>query len=168
MNQEKSIHIGVFRDVDTAEAAVDALVRAGYPRQSITVIAPKQSEAHFEGTHREKSAGARTPSAIAVGGTIGVLLGGLTAAAVAASGGTLLLIAGPLLGGTAAAGLVGSFIGAMMTRGFEHEVADYYDQALRRGAILVAVESSEGSAGAERAKQVFELAGAEPVDLTKS
>jgi len=168
MNDEKAIHIGVFRSVDAADAAVAGLIEAGFPRESITVVAPKQIEEHFEGTHQEKPAGARTAGAIAVGGTIGVLLGGLTAAVVVASGGTALLVAGPLLGGTAAAGIVGSFIGAMSTRGFEHEVADYYDQALRRGAILVSVESADGGAGANKAKAIFARSGAEPVDLRKS
>jgi hypothetical protein len=65
---------------------------------------------------------------------------------------------------------VAVFDGAMMTRGMEREVADFYDQALDAGRILVAVEASdevtpEQIAAADR---IFAVAGAERVLLRKT
>jgi hypothetical protein len=54
----------------------------------------------------------------------------------------------------------------MMTRGIDKEVANYYDQAVVQGKVLVAVETStpdEGRLG--RAAKILAAAGAEPVAL---
>jgi hypothetical protein len=68
--------------------------------------------------------------------------------------------------GAAGGGVVGGFIGAMSTRGFEPEIADFYDQALRRGSILVSVESEhENDLRLVQAERILESAGAEPMSL---
>ena len=56
-----------------------------------------------------------------------------------------------------------------MTRGFEKEIADYYDAEVRLGKILVAVEvEGEGhQARLAEAERVFAEAGAEPVALVE-
>jgi hypothetical protein len=55
----------------------------------------------------------------------------------------------------------------MMTRGFEKEIADYYEQAVQKGKILVAVEVH--GAGEEqrlaKAERILAEAGSEPVAL---
>jgi hypothetical protein len=55
----------------------------------------------------------------------------------------------------------------MMSRGVEKEVANYYNQAVLEGKLLVAVEAEE--AGANRylvdAEKVFARFGAEPLAL---
>ena len=82
-----------------------------------------------------------------------------------ATGGVGLLAAG---GASAwAGGIVGGLIGAMMTRGIEDELANYYDQAVVRGKILVAAEdrSERGSERLAAAERVLAEAGAEPVSL---
>ena len=95
--------------------------------------------AHFREYHHEDPSGSHTTAAVAVGSAIGAVLGGLTAViGTVATGGIGLLAAG---GASAwAGGIVGGLIGAMMTRGVEKELADYYDQAVVRGKILVAAE----------------------------
>lgn len=65
-------------------------------------------------------------------------------------------------------GVIGPFVGAMMTRGFEREFTDFYDQALQRGLILIAVEV-EGEGNLPRlqeAERILAKAGAEPKPLT--
>ena len=60
-------------------------------------------------------------------------------------------------------------IGAMTTRGVENELANYYDQAVTRGKILVAAEA-HGDRAAERlarAEEILREAGAEPIHLRK-
>jgi hypothetical protein len=162
------VQVGVFRTLRGADEAVSELVEAGFPRESVTVICPTCSVDRFEGTKHQEPSGSHTPRAIAAGGAIGILLGGLTAAALTATGGLALLVAGPIFGGGAAGGVVGSLIGAMMTRGLEPEVADFYDQALQKGSILVAVEAAPGSAQEQTAHAIFERTGSEAVQLRKT
>jgi len=168
----KSVRVGVFRRIDDADRAVRALVDAGFDREHVSVICPTCTQEKWQDhAKRELPAGARAPAAAAGGSAIGALLGGLVGVTGAiASGGTALLIAGPvLLGGAAGGAVAGGLIGAMSTRGVEKEIADYYDQALQKGRILVAVEE-HGPDGAEllaRAERVLEQAGAEPIALTE-
>ena len=62
-------------------------------------------------------------------------------------------------------GVTGSFIGAMLTRGVEKEAADFYDQELRRGQILVVVEDKTDHPHFDDADRVLREAGAVPFSL---
>jgi len=165
------IRVGIFRDDDAAQSAVEALLEAGFPQDRISVICPDCSTDAFpSGVQREEPAGADAPKAAATGGAAGAILGGLAAAVgISLTGGGGLLVAGPVLGAAGAGGVAGGFVGAMATRGFDPEIADYYDQALTKGRILVAVDTApaEGETvpGPERAERVFEACGAEPISL---
>ncbi len=162
---KKPVRVGVFRTLAGADAAVHGLLEAGFPKESISVICPTCTPGSFE-EYRKEPAGARAPGAAAVG-AIGGILGGLTAAVgIVASGGTGLLVVGPLLGGIATGGVIGSFIGAMTTRGLESETTNSYDQALQKGLILVAVESEDGE-GREMAEKVLVEAGSIPLPLSR-
>ena len=57
----------------------------------------------------------------------------------------------------------------MTTRGLEEELANYYDQAVVDGKILVAAEAHGDGAEARltQAEQVLRAAGAEPVALAR-
>lgn len=102
------------------------------------------------------------------GGLIGAAIGGLALAATAiTAGGALLLASGTVLVGGGA--LAGTFVGAMSTRGITKETADFYDQAVQRGKILVGVEvHSEGKESRlEEADRILAEAGSEPVPLVK-
>jgi hypothetical protein len=106
-------------------------------------------------------AGAHTPGAALGGSAFGAALGGFAALA-----GTELLLTGPLLVGIGA--LAGGFVGAMLSRGVEREATNYYDQAVRKGDILVAVECDPGGDQRERlalAERLLARAGARPLPL---
>jgi hypothetical protein len=168
---KNKVHVGVFNWIGAADRAVVDLVAAGFPKERITVICPTCTKEKYEDYHKQEPAGAHTVTGVATGGGIGALLGGLVAAAaMAASGGTALLIAGQMFAGSGVGAVVGGFVGAMMTRGMEPEVADYYDQALQKGQILVAVELSDEVTAQQLAEadRIFAAAGAEPVTLKKS
>ena len=124
----------------------------------------EQKEAHFRRFEHEDPAGDHTPEAAAVGGLGGLLLGGAVAAVGVATGGLALIAAGALAG---AGGIAGSFVGVMLTRGGEGELADFYDQAVREGRLLVGVEAHGAGAAAKlaAAEAVFAEAGAEVVRL---
>ncbi|MFN0242200.1 MAG: hypothetical protein ACKVWV_04845 [Planctomycetota bacterium] len=164
------VRVGVYRSIKAADAAVDRLVLAGFAKDHITVICPRCDPEHFSDVEQDKPAGANTPSAAISGGAIGALFGGAVAvASVAATGGTSLLLFGPLFAGIGGGAVAGGLIGAMMTRGFEREVADFYDQAVQKGKVLVAVEdkSDQSDERLARAEEILASAGAEPIALTE-
>ena len=165
------VHVGVYADVPQADRAVWELVHAGIPKERITVICPTCAHQEYEGFHRDQPSGSHAAVGAAAGGAIGALLGGLAAViGITASGGTGLFVAGPLLFTSGSGAVFGGFVGAMMTRGMEREVADFYDQALEKGKVLLAVEASaevttDQVAVADR---IFADTGAELVSLRKS
>lgn len=166
------VRVGVFSDMARADRAVHALHEAGFEKHAINIICPTcvpgRPTDHPEEYEQKEPAGAHTPAAAASGGAIGAMVGGVIAlASAAATGGISLLVAGPLFAGAAGGAVAGGLIGAMMTRGVEKEVANFYDQAVGKGKILVAVEY-EGPDQEERlalAERVFHEGGAEPIAL---
>ena len=57
----------------------------------------------------------------------------------------------------------GSFIGVMTARGVEKQVADYYDRALEKDRILVAVDCTKETA--PQAERIFDELGSESIRL---
>jgi len=163
------VRVGVFARVAQAERAVEELLEAGFRREQISVICPKCGPGQLAEVEHVEPAGGHAAKAAAGGGAIGAVLGGLaTVAGLTATGGLGLLAAGPLLAGMGGGAVAGGFIGAMLTRGLEPEAADYYDQALQRGRVLVAVEAEPGPDESRRladAERALEAAGAEPIPL---
>jgi outer membrane lipoprotein SlyB len=164
---ERPIRVGIYSTIRAADCAVDNLLKVGFTSVQITVIcSDRTTEEHFHEFEHEEPAGAYAPAAVAVGGAIGAALGGLTVLAGAVTtAGLGLLAAGGLAAWTG--GVVGGLVGAMMTRGVEHELANYYDQAVTAGKILVAVEdhSEAQRQRLARAEQILAECGAEPVAL---
>jgi len=82
-----------------------------------------------------------------------------------ATGGLPLLVAGGI--GLMAGAVWGGFLGAMMTRGIEKEAANFYDQEVQRGKLLVTVEEKSNHHGptVADAERIFAQAGAEPIPL---
>jgi hypothetical protein len=165
--QDATFEAGVFNTVDEARRAVHALLEAGFTKGNITVVCSDETkERYFREFEHQDPAGTYTPTAAIVGGTIGAAVGGLTVIASAVATGSLALwAAGPITAW--AGGVAGGLVGAMMTRGVEKELANYYQQAIVDGQILVAAEDHEANnqASLSRAAQVLADAGAKPVAL---
>lgn len=164
---QRPIRVDVYPTIEAADCAVHNLLAAGFNADHISVLCSDQSkEAHFRRFEHEEPAGSFTPTAVAVGGAIGAALGGLTILVGAVTTTGLGLLAA---GGIAAwtGGVVGGLIGAMTTRGVEPEVADFYDQAVTAGKVLVAVEdhSEAQRQRLARAEEVLAGCGAEPIAL---
>jgi len=158
---------GVFSTVEAAQKAVAGLLAAGYSREEITVVTsdPRKAAVFHDFEHQEPS-GVNTPAAMAAGGTVGATLGGVAAGAVGlATGGIPLIVAGGI--GLMAGAVWGSFIGAMLTRGVEKEAANFYDQEVQRGKLLVTVDECTRSDGPSLgdAERIFAEAGATPLPL---
>jgi len=165
------VHVGVYENVPEADRAVWELVHAGIARERITVICPTCTHEKYEGLHQEQPSGSHTAAGAAAGGAIGALLGGLAAViGITASGGMGLVVAGPLLFSSGTGAVFGGFVGAMMTRGMEREVADFYDQALEKGKVLLAVEVGDEVTADQVAiaDRIFAETGAETLTLKKT
>jgi hypothetical protein len=164
---ERPIRAGVFSSVGRADEVVMHLMDAGFTSEHISVLCSDPvRERHFRRFEHQKPAGTYTPAAAAVGTAVGAAVGGLVAVAgLVTTGGIAVLAAGALA--TWAGGVVGGLIGAMMTRGVEHELANYYDQALTAGKILVAVEDRgpNHDRRLDEAEKILAEGGAEPMPL---
>ncbi|HEY2249712.1 MAG TPA: hypothetical protein VGH74_01580 [Planctomycetaceae bacterium] len=164
---EESVRAASFASLREADLAVTRLLAAGFTKEEITVVCSDEAkERHFEEFRHQNPAGKDTPMAVGAGTSIGAVVGGLTAIAVgAATGAVPLIIAGA--SGIGAGSAIGGFLSAMLTRGEEKELANYYDQEIRLGRILVAVEV-HGPRAARRLAQaadIFRESGAQPVRL---
>jgi hypothetical protein len=165
--QNPALEVGVFDSVEAARRAVLGLLAAGFSKEHITVVCSDETkERHFREFEHQDPAGTFTPGATIAGATIGALLGGLTVAASAiATGGLTLWVAGAMT--MWFSGVAGGLVGAMMTRGVEKELANFYQQAVVSGRILVAAEdqSAGGPQMLAKAAKVLTDAGAEPLPM---
>ena len=164
---EYRICVGVFDTVADADVAIDELLKAGFQKSQISVICSDEAKRrHFDSSEVQATAAKKSATGAAAGSTLGALLGGAVAAAglTTATGG-MVVVAGSVL--LAAGAVVGGLVGAMQARGATKEAADYYDQAVTKGKILVAVEDRDDGQPSrlQEAERIFASAGSMPVPL---
>lgn len=140
---EFPIRLTVCDTPASAHRLVDELQQAGFTSSEISVVCSQEScEREFAEFVHEHPAGSKTGDALQNAGMGALGLG--TAAALAGiftAGGAAIMAVGAFAG----VALAGTFASMMMTRGAEKELADYYDQAITRGKIVVAVETEDVS-----------------------
>src|SRR5438105_2379870 len=161
------IRAAVYSTVAETKDAVSRLLAAGFTKNQITVICSDDTkERYFREFEHQEKAGSNTPAAAATGGAIGAALGSLATGAVGlAIGGVPLIVAGGI--GFMAGAVWGGFIGAMMTRGIEKEAADFYDQEVQAGKLLITVEQTSQRAhpSLSEAERIFAEIGSAPMPL---
>lgn len=149
--ERKSIRVGVFDSVPDADQAVHHLLSVGFTKKEIGVLCSLESaQASFPDFAKPHLARVHTSETIPVGGAIGAGIGGLALVVLAATTGGVGAVIGAgaiLVGGGALAGI---FAGAIY--GVEEARGEYYDQVLKEGKILVAVDL-EGHEDADRFAQ---------------
>lgn len=168
---ERPIRAGVFSTLQAAQQAVGQLTSAGFTTEHITVVCSDETkESHFREYEHQQPSGTMLSEAATAGSAIGAAVGGMaaTAAGVAAGNPTLALAGGAA--GVCTGGVIGGFLGAMMTRGIEREAADFYDQAVEDGEILVSVDvhGPDAETQLKRAEQILAAAGARALPLRES
>jgi hypothetical protein len=162
----RPVRAGVFVSVERAEVAVQSLREAGFRSDELTVIcSTEHQQQHFPGS-MVAQADPTSVEAAATGGVVGGVLGGLAAAGGLAAIASFPILIPGAVAGMLSGGVVGALTGVMMERGYEKEAADYFDQAVTLGKILVAVEPvpNDQTRLATAAKLLSE-AGAEPLPL---
>ena len=163
----------VFCTVKTTSRAndvVDRLKSAGFSSNDISVMMSDTTGAREFAQENETKA----PEGAAVGAGGGAMLGGalgwLTGiGALAIPGLGPFIAAGPImaaLGGAALGGAVGGVTGALVGLGIPEDEATRYEDRLRGGSAMISVHS-ENAVETERARQIFEDAGAEDISISR-
>ena len=164
---EKPVVVGVFETIAEAEHAIRELLSAGFQKKQITVVCSDQAkESHFREFERQEPAGFYTGRAVVGGALTGASIGLAAVLSVLFGIGRVeALVAGLLL---IPFGLIaGGFIGAMMTRNAEKELADFYDQGVTPGNIVVAAEdhSEKAVKTLPLAERILDREGVRPLEL---
>jgi len=155
---------GLFENSSKASLAIYRLGQIGVLNSEISVVAndsyAKDDFAIDEGTKAAEGGILGATSA----GVLAAVVAGFTAVGTVATGGTGLLIAGPLVAalaaggaGAAAGGTIGAIIGAFIP---EHEVK-YYEDAINKGSVLLGVKYTKDNK--DKIKDILDNAGAENV-----
>lgn len=166
--------LGLFSNTAEADKAVEELKEAGVKTEDMSVIMREEPQGVVRGGRgREvaKDAAAGVTTGGAIGGIAGLIIG-IAAITVPGIGG--LIAAGPLavalglvqLGGTTLAGAItgaaaGGIIGGLVGLGVPRERAEAYEEAIRRGQILLAVAVNPDNE--EKVREIFRNHGASQV-----
>lgn len=165
----KSSVFCIAKSASQAEQIVDNLQNSDFDVSEISVLMPDTAGKHdFGHVKATKAPEGATTGATAGGVTGGVLglLAGIGALAIPGVG--PFIAAGPLmaaLSGTALGATAGGLVGGLIGLGIPEIEAKRYEEKLRKGNFLIAVDA-EDSDEVDRAKEIFENAGAE--DITTS
>lgn len=141
--------IGTYSNMETAIDVVNELVKAGFHRDSISVIA-NDADKKYASYVDQDTAMDDTAKGAGIGaalGGLGGLLVGLGALAIPGIG--PVIAAGPLAAALAGAGIgavTGGIIGALVDLGIPEESAHIYAESVRRGNVLVAVQAADDRA----------------------
>lgn len=153
-----------------AATVVDRLKSAGFTANDISVLLPDTNDSKgFAVDNQTKSPEGATIGAgtgAVVGGGLGWLLG---IGALAIPGVGPFIAAGPImaaLAGTAIGGTVGGISGALIGLGIPEYEAKKFEVELKGGRCLVSVHS-ENSGETDKARKIFEDAGAEDISTSR-
>jgi hypothetical protein len=149
-NQKRTIVTGMFPNRESAERAYASIHSRGYTSDDVHVMmSDKARDTHFSNTVVETELGNKALEGAGTGSAIGTTLGA-AAGAIAAIGTNLILpglglvIAGPLAAGLAGAGAgaaAGGIIGALVGAGIPEERAKIYEDGVKKGDIVLGVET---------------------------
>jgi hypothetical protein len=159
----------LYEDLNEARTVVADLVAAGYEREEISLVASTREGGKDVVIEEGKPATGDGPRDVAARGVAaGGALGGLTglilgASAITVPGIGALLVAGPILAiyGALAGSIGGGLLGLLVQSGVREEEAPYYEEGLRRGMAMVALEVQEQDAA--RAEKIMKSHN--PADL---
>jgi hypothetical protein len=166
----------LFDEFADAQAAVQDLVQAGYPRDQIALLANNSSGHHpglmtnpafiKEEMEHDSDATSGLGLGVEIGGGLGVILGLLIGLGTIAIPGIGPVIAAgawvTTAAGAAAGAIVGGAIGALTDRGVSKEDAHLYAEGVRRGGTLVTIHAAEDQV--DRITQIFKARGAVDIE----
>ena len=145
--ERQNMLTGVFRDRDSAERAYDALASRGYARDDVSLLMSEEArDRHFpEDDSRRTDLGSKAAegagAGVVVGGGLGALIAGLSAAGIAVPGVPIIALGtlAAALAGAGTGGALGAIIGGLIGYGIPENRARAYDRAVREGGIVMGV-----------------------------
>ncbi len=162
----KSSVFCIAKSASQAEQIVDNLQNSGFEASEISVLMPDTGGKHDFGHVKASKAPEGAATGATAGGVTGGVLGLLAGiGALAIPGVGPFIAAGPImaaLSGTALGATTGGLVGGLVGLGIPEIEAKRYEQKLKSGNFLVAVDA-EDSDRVDRAKEIFEAAGAEDI-----
>jgi len=159
--------VGFFNDMSYTDAVIQDLEKAGIGRDRISVIAGDNSGKYKDYASGPGAVGSGATGGAGTGAAIGGGLGliaGLAALAIPGFG--PVIAAGPVAAALTGAGVgaaAGGMIGGLRHMGISHSHADYYAEGIRRGGVLVSVETEDDTM-ANRAADIMDDHGAEDIE----
>ena len=159
----------IAKSYSQAERIVEELQSAGFSPSEISVLMSDTHGRHDMGHVKATKA----PEGATTGGVTGGVLGGVIGllagvGALAIPGVGPLIAAGPImaaLSGTAVGAATGGLIGGLVGLGIPELEAKRYEEKLRSGNILIAVDGCE-SDQVDRAKEIFKRYDAEDISTS--
>ena len=149
---------------------VERLRTAGFSNNDISVLCPDKSGtkdfAHEQHTKAPEGAATGAGTGGLLGGAVGWLVG---IGALAIPGLGPFIAAGPImaaLSGAAAGAALGGLTGALIGMGMPEYEAKRYEGKVKEGNLLISVHADD-STERDRAKTIFEEAGAEDISYTE-
>jgi uncharacterized membrane protein len=135
--------VGVFTSLADAERTERDLKNLGIPHENISIVAGNDANRHEEYLGRAKVASIGTGAAAAAGASFGGGVGLIAGLVVLVIPGVGPILAGgalvTLLTGLGIGAAGGGLIAAFVDMGIPHEEAPIYEEAVRRGAVMLAV-----------------------------
>lgn len=160
----------IARSEAQAITIVERLKMAGFSSNDISVLFPDKAGtkdfAHEQHTKAPEGAVTGAGTGGILGGTLGWLAG---IGALAIPGLGPFIAAGPImaaLSGAAAGAALGGVTGALIGMGIPEYEAKRYEGKVKEGNLLISVHT-EDSTERDRAKTIFEEAGAEDISYTE-
>ena len=165
----KSSVFCIANSASQAEQIVEDLQSAGFDVSEISVLMPdtagKHDFGHVKATKAPEGATTGATAGGVTGGVLGLLAG---VGALAIPGVGPFIAAGPImaaLSGAALGATTGGLVGGLIGLGIPEIEAKRYEQKLRAGNYLIAVDARD-SDQVDRAKEIFKSAGAEDISTS--
>ncbi len=156
MSKTKTI-TAVFNTRMESETALSKLEHAGFTEKEITVLVTEETRGKHFGIKENTKADEGVSTGAALGGLAGAIALGIGSAGTLLIPGLNLIVSGALVGslvGLGAGAATGGLIGGLVGLGIPEHEAKLYEAAVRKGAILVAVESRDDDT-TDRIKAIF-------------
>jgi len=160
-----TILTGLYTSPSAASSAVHTLEARGVPTADISVVAAEGTKRESFGIEGKTKAAEGAAVGAGTGGAIGALVAGFTMVGALATGGIGLLAAGPLVAALAGAGAgaaAGGTIGTLVGLALPQNEIKFYDDALRKGSVLVGVNCDDADRKA-LVSEIFKTSGAAKV-----
>jgi uncharacterized membrane protein len=145
--------VGLFERYASADQAMNELLQRGFKKQEIGVIVRDgaiDSTPGADETDVAETVSAASICGATIGGIAGLLvgLGTLTIPGIGAviAAGTLTSVITSTAAGAGVGALAGGLIGALVSLGISEEEAQVYAEGVRRGNVLVVVQTDDARA----------------------